>query len=237
MITKNAGDVLEASLMSIKDIADEIVIIDNYSTDETVTIAKKYKAIIFKHKENDLGKQKAYGLTKVKNNWVLALDSDEIVTKELGEEVRRAVSRNEFDAFWIYYQNHFLNRKINYGGEDYKMIRLFKNSAVNINSALVHEKFGIKKGKIGKLNNKIYHYSYRSIFQMFKKFTNYAIRDVKQKKTSKEKTSLKKIFLYPIHMFWARFIEDEGYKDGIFRIPLDLGFAYMEFLTYFLLLF
>ena len=40
-----------------------------------------------------------------------------------------------------------------------------------------------------------------------------------------------------MHMFWARFVEDKGYKDGIFRIPLDLGFAYMEFLTYFLMLF
>ena len=72
---------------------------------------------------------------------------------------------------------------------------------------------------------------------MFNKFTDYAKRDVQTKINNREKSSLKKIILYPLHMFWARFFKDKGYKDGLFRIPLDLGFAYMEFLTYFLLLF
>ncbi|PIZ67364.1 hypothetical protein COY12_02075 [Candidatus Roizmanbacteria bacterium CG_4_10_14_0_2_um_filter_33_96] len=57
----------------------------------------------------------------------------------------------------------------------------------------------------------------------------------KEKYLSGEKSSFKKVFIYPIHMFWARFITDKGYEDGLFRIPLDLGFAYMEFVTYFML--
>ena len=67
---------------------------------------------------------------------------------------------------------------------------------------------------------------------MYCKFTRYALNDAKQKSIKGEKTSLKKIIMYPMHMFWSRFIEDKGYKDGLFRIPLDLGFAYMEFVTY-----
>ena len=67
---------------------------------------------------------------------------------------------------------------------------------------------------------------------MYGKFTDYALREAKIKKEKGERTSLRKIFFHPAHMFWARFVEDEGYKDGLFRIPLDLGFAYMEFLTY-----
>ena len=72
---------------------------------------------------------------------------------------------------------------------------------------------------------------------MYKKFTDYAIREAKQRRLNGESTSLKKIVMYPPHMFWARFIKDEGYRDGLFRIPLDLGFAYMEFLTYMTMLF
>ena len=72
---------------------------------------------------------------------------------------------------------------------------------------------------------------------MYKKFTDYAIRNASEKLKKGEKTSIKKIFIYPVHMFWARFIKDKGYKDGFFRMPLDIGFAYMEFLTYFLLIF
>ena len=67
---------------------------------------------------------------------------------------------------------------------------------------------------------------------MFIKFTDYAIREAKQKARKHEKSSLKKIFLYPLHMFWARFFKDKGYRDGIRRIILDAGFAYMELLTY-----
>ena len=67
---------------------------------------------------------------------------------------------------------------------------------------------------------------------MYKKFTAYAFWEAKDKFKSGERSSLKKLILYPVHMFWARFIKDKGYKDGYFRIPLDLGFAYMEFLTY-----
>ena len=70
---------------------------------------------------------------------------------------------------------------------------------------------------------------------MFRKFTDYGIRMAKEKHLSGDKSSLKKIFIYPIHMFWARFIEDKGHEDGLFRIPLDLGFAYMEFVTYLIL--
>ncbi len=112
---------------------------------------------------------------------------------------------------------------------------LFKNKSAFVKKTLVHYYYQIKKGKVGQLKNKILHYSYLSIFQTYIKFTDYGIRMAKKKHLSGEKSSFKKIFLYPIHMFYARFIKDKGYKDGIFRIPLDIGFAYMEFLTYFLL--
>ena len=71
---------------------------------------------------------------------------------------------------------------------------------------------------------------------MFSKFTNYALREAKQKRESR-KITFSKLFLYAPHMFYARFIKDHGYKDGLFRIPLDIGFAYMELITYWSLLF
>lgn len=240
MITKNAEELIEKSLKSVKGLVDEIVVIDNFSTDETVNIAKKYGAKIFLHKEEDLGKQRAYGLIKVTGEWVLALDSDEIVSEKLRNEISSRVNRDQisnFSAFNIPFQNHFLGRPISHGGEDYKKLILFRKDTVKIEPAFVHEKFEVKRGVVRNLKNKIYHYSYHSLWQVFKKFTDYGIREAKQKSTDGEKTSLKKIFLYPIHMFWARFVKDKGYKDGIFRIPLDLGFAWMEFLTYFLLMF
>lgn len=236
-ITKNAQGLIEKTLESVKGLVDEIIIIDNCSTDKTVEIAKKYGAKVYLHHEEDLGKQKRYGLGKCKGEWVLVLDADEYLSESLRKEIKelfviRYSLLGKYDGFYIPFQNHFLSQSIKYGGENYKMLRLFKKNAVYINPALVHERFEINKGKVGKLRGKIYHHSYRSLWQTYKKFTDYAIREAKQKFNNGEKSSLKKIFLYPLHMFWARFVEDRGYKDGLFRIPLDLGFAYMEFLTY-----
>jgi len=238
-ITKNAQETLEKTLASVNGLVDEIIIIDDYSTDKTLEIAKKYKVKIFLHHEKDYGKQKGYGLKKCQNKWVLVLDSDEFLSPALKQEIAflfKTKKIEKYAGFLIPFQNHFLGKPIYYGGENYKMLRLFKKDCVNINSALVHEKFEIKKGKIGELKNKIYHYSYRSLGQMFKKFTDYAMREAKQKFEKNEKITLKKLFLYGPHMFYARFIKDRGYKDGLFRIPLDLGFAYMEFLSYWVLL-
>lgn len=238
IITKNAQVLIEKTLESVKGLVDEIIVVDDYSGDKTVEIAKKYGAKVFLHHGEDLGKQKRYGLKKVTGEWVLMLDSDETVSKELYKEIAKLLNGHmaKRNGYMIPFQNHFLGRPVNYGGEDYKMLRLLRKEAVLIKPSLVHEKFELKSGKAGELKGKIYHYSYRTLTQMFSKFTDYALREARQKARKGEKTSLRKIFLYPLHMFWARFIKDKGYKDELFRIPLDLGFAYMEFLTYLFLL-
>lgn len=242
MITKNSGELLEESLLSVKGLVDEIIVVDDNSNDDTLTIAQKHKAKIFKRHDVNLGAQRSYGLSKCKGEWILMLDADEIISQELKKEIaslRQAqgkLLRNDICGYYIPYQNHFLGKPIYHGGEDYKILRLFKKSAATISDNFVHEHVKVK-GQVGELKEKIYHYSYRTIKQTFLKFSDYAKREAKRKILSGEKTNLKKIFLYPIHMFWARYIKDLGYKDYSLRILLDLGFTYMEWLTYVLMLF
>lgn len=238
MITKNAQKMIGQALASVKDLIDEIIIIDGGSTDNTLKIAKKFNPKIYRYIGDNLGEQRANGLNKATGDWVLVLDSDEMIAKELISEIKSKVQTHDstVQGYYVPFQNHFLGRKLKYGGEDYKKLILFKKKSASINPVLVHENFKVK-GKIGHLKNKIFHYSYNSLSQMYIKFTNYALREARQKIKNGEKTSLKKIFLYGPHMFWARFIKDKGYKDGFFRLPLDIGFAYMEFLTYFSMLF
>jgi len=237
MITKDSEELLERVLSSVKSLVEEMVIVDSISTDNTVLIAKKFGAKVYNFKNDNLGEKRAFGLKKVTSPWVLTIDADEVVTKELAEEIKKSIQSDEFVGYEIPFQCHYLGRAVNYGGEYHKKLRLFLKDKVIIKPTLIHERFEIKSGKIRTLKNKLYHYGYRSLGQMYRKFTDYALREAKQKVAGKEKTSLKKIFIYPIHMVWARFITDKGYKDGLFRIPLDLGFAYMEFLTYFSMIF
>lgn len=240
MITKNTEKTIEKSLESVCDWVDEIIIIDDYSTDKTIEKIKKFKRVkVFQNHEENLAKQRAFGLGKCRNDWVLVLDADEIISDGLKKEIVSIFKSSKFsnDGYLIPFQNHYLGRQLRYGGENYKKMILFKKDKVKIDPRPVGEKFEFIDGKPGRLKNKIYHYSYRSIGQIYKKFTHYALLEAKYRISQGEKVNLKKIFLYPLHMFWARFIKDKGYKDGLFRLPLDLGFAYMEFLMYLRMMF
>ena len=238
IITKNNEETIEKTLLSLKNLSNEIIVVDSVSTDKTVEILKKNRATVIVKEFNNIGRQRMYGMKYVTGDLVLILDSDEMVSEKLKKEIKkvyRQARKSNLVAYEIPFQNHFLGRPVKYGGENYKMLRLFRKEALEIKPLELHNYFVIKRGETGKLKGKIFHYSYRSLSQVYRKFTDYAIRDARIRAQKGEKSSLKKIFLYPIHMFWARFIEDKGYKDGLFRIPLDLGFAYMEFLTYIIL--
>lgn len=244
MIVRNTEEIKKETLASLPDIVSEIVVVVNKKyTHETGKPLHK-KITLFFHEGYDLGKQRAYGLGKVKNEWVLMVDSDEVISEELGREVKKVFSieysvfrkKAKTEGYYIPFQNHFLGKPLHFGGENYKMLRLFRKDSVEIAPSFIHENFRLKSGKTsGELQGKLYHYSYRSLPQMFAKFTDYAVREAKQRYKNGEKATLRKLFLDPLHMFWARFVEDKGYKDGIFRIPLDIGFAYMEWLMYVLL--
>ncbi len=240
MITKNSEDTLEKSLKSVNDFVNEMIIVDSYSTDKTVELARALGAVVYFQPYKSEGEQRKIALTKAHGDWILILDSDEMVSSGLKREIKESLSRRqERSGFIIPFRNHFLGRVVRHGGETYQKLRLFKRKSKDIylRDFVVHAELKGNKGVVGILKNKIYHYSYRSLSQMYRKFSDYALREAKQKKKQGERTSFKKIVLYPVHMFWARFVEDKGYKDGFFRIPLDAGFAYMEFLTYFSMLF
>jgi glycosyltransferase involved in cell wall biosynthesis len=124
MITKNAADTLEMSLKSVRELVNEIVIVDDFSTDKTTEIAQKYTDKIKKNHQKSLGHQKSIALSMAKEDWILSLDSDEIVSEKLKKEIIKLLSQDkiQYDGFLIPYQNHFLGKKISYGGESYKML-------------------------------------------------------------------------------------------------------------------
>ncbi len=233
MITHNAQELLTKVLKAVKPITDELIIVDDGSTDRTVEIAESLGARIYNYKDANLGRRKAYGIERATGDWILILDADEVVTPHLAAEIKQVINkRTGNDVFYIPFRNHFLGKVVRYGGERYVMPRLFKKKKAQMKHALVHEQIMFDLARSTCLHSHILHYSYRSLPQMYGKFTDYALREARQKVKAGEKTSLKKIVMYPPHMVLARFIADRGYKDGFFRLPLDIGFGYMEFLTY-----
>ncbi len=233
MITRNADVLLDRCLASVQSIADEVVAVDAGSTDRTIPILSAAGARIIRTRSNHLGRNKARGIAEATHPLILLLDSDEILSPLLVRSIRRVKrSKTISNGYHIRFHNHYRDKRLRYGGEHYVMVRLFRRNKLRFRANSVHEHVETPHHDVPMLSGHINHYSYRSISQMVAKFTQYALLESRAKYRAGEHSSAKKILLYPVHMFWARFIKDKGYRDGLWRLPLDIGFAYMEWLTY-----
>ncbi len=234
MITHNADHVIEECLKSIQGLWNELLVDDNQSKDETRQIAKRYGAKISTSRNQNLGERKQQLIAKAKGDLILVLDSDERVSKELYHEIKKIKSK-KIDGYRIPYQNYVFGKPVHHGGESYSKIRLFRKGKGQISLVPLHEEV-LVEGKIGVLNGKIYHHSYRNLGQLFIKFTRYAQIAAQEKRKNGETLSLAKLFLYAPHMFWARYVKEKGNKDGWRGFVLAFAFAYMEGLTHAMLL-
>lgn len=169
--------------------------------------------------------------------WVLVLDTDEVVSKQLLMDIKKVIDASKADVYGyeIPYINFVFNKVILYGGEKFAKIRLFRRDFGNLTNSSIHEEV-LVSSKTKKLNGVIYHNSYRTIQQILFKFTKYAWQMAGEKRKAKERVTIKKLFLYGPHMIWARAVMDEGWRDGWRGIVLALCFGYMETMIYWFLL-
>ncbi|HVT84994.1 MAG TPA: glycosyltransferase family 2 protein [Chitinophagaceae bacterium] len=153
---------------------DEIIIVDSGSNDRTLDICKDFGCKIFYRKFDGYGTQKQYAVSKAKNDWVLCLDADEVMSDALVEEIKKEMQAPQADGYFIPMTFVFLGKKFRHGKEGWRyFMRLFNKRSGNFNDYKVHEKIELK-GNAKKLNNNIYHYSYHSLFQYFEKFNRYS---------------------------------------------------------------
>lgn len=170
-------------------------------------------------------------------DWVLVLDTDEVVSPGLIKEIEEIFNNpaDTVSGYQIAYRNYIFNRVVKYGGENYSRVQLFNRNYGSFTPIPLHE-HPVIKGNIVKLKGVIHHYSYVSLPQVLQKFTRYAWQMAGEKKKAHESVTLKKLFMYGPHMVWARAVKDEGWRDGWRGIVIALCFGYMETLTYWLLL-
>jgi GT2 family glycosyltransferase/glycosyltransferase involved in cell wall biosynthesis len=230
IITKNAADTLARTLKSIKDLHSKVVVVDDYSLDNTIEIAQAYDCKIVRNHCYDFGAQRAFALQQVDTQWTLVLDSDEVLTSSNRKEIIDAVQKNVKNGYYLHFRNHLFGKKLLHG-ELHKKLVLFQTNKASSGEKYIHEQYNVD-GNIGTLPSEVLHYSYRSIPQVISKFFDYSVRQAKQFKKEKKQFGVRELLLNPLHMFYARTIIDMGYKDGFARIILDALFAKMEFFSY-----
>lgn len=236
IITKNAGDVIHDCLVSVDGLWSELLVADDHSTDKTLENVLRFGGKLIHLDGLNLGERKKKLVSMAKFDWVLVIDSDERVSKELYNEIQVIVSHKKTKevGFSIPYQNFVFGKPVYYGGEQYSKVRLFRKKFGTVSAVALHEEVEIE-GVIGKTRGVLYHHSYRTVWQLFRKFTGYAGVAAYEKQRVHEIVSVRKLFLYGPHMFLARFIEDSGWKDGWRGFVLAFAFGYLESLTYWIL--
>ncbi len=143
--------------------ANEIMVVDSFSTDNTIALAKPLADTILQREYENSASQKNWAIPQAKYEWILLLDADERVTPELKIEVNNIInSHTEYSGFWIKRQNYFMGKKVRFSGwQGDKVIRLFKRDECKYENKHVHAEI-ISSGKIGILKNKLTHNTFIS---------------------------------------------------------------------------
>lgn len=224
LATYNEEKNLRACLESVRDIADEIVIVDGTSTDNTVKIAKEFGAKVKEttNKPNfHINKQMAIDMATC--DWILQMDADELVSRELAQEVIKVInSKASYNGYWIPRKNFFLGRFLMKGGQypDYTL-RLYRKGKGRLPQKDVHEQ-AVVTGEAGYLKQALLHYPYESFGFYLKKWNRYndlISTQIKEELNGKRPVSkiaygMNYSIIKPAHWFLSTYGRHKGFTDS-----------------------
>jgi glycosyltransferase involved in cell wall biosynthesis len=223
IITLNEEDRLEETLKSCREIADEIVVIDSFSTDRTIDIARKYTTHIFKNPFVDYSTQKNLAIDKAKYDWILNLDADERISGTLKDEIIKLKKAETipFDGFFMNRKTYYLGRWVKHSGwyPDQKL-RLFKKDKSRWQGR-VHERL-IVNGKVGRINGDIIHYTYRDMDDHLNRINRYSRMQAQDIARRGKKLLLLRALILPPITFLRFYIWKMGVLDGFAGLVIAL---------------
>jgi len=224
LATYNEQENLKMCLESVYGWADEIVIVDGTSNDKTREIADSFEArVIVKPNQKNFHINKQIAIDNCKFPWILQLDADEVVSKDLKEEIDKIKTENddEKNGYWIPRKNFFLGRFLMKGGQypDYTL-RFYRNGKGRLPQKDVHEQAEVE-GKVGYLKEALLHYPYKDFAFYIKKWNRYNIfaadliqQELKNKKILQIKSFFSYLFLKPLWWFLWVYIRHKGFMDS-----------------------
>jgi len=245
ILTKNEEKNIERCLRSV-GFCDEVVIIDDFSEDKTLEkIRNKYKILIFKRKLNDdFAGQRNFGMEKTKGEWILFVDADEEVTRELKIEISRVILnsfqdpnqipkqvRNDMQAYYLKRRDFWWGRELRHGEieklRNRGIIRLVRKGSGKF-SGKVHEEFKVKNQTINTkhLTNFINHYPHPTVKDFLEEVNSYSTLRAKELLGNGTKTNIFEIVSYPLGKFLLTYFIKLGFLDG------PAGFAYAFFMSF-----
>ena len=224
--TYNEESYLEDALFSVA-FADEIIVVDSYSTDSTPEIAKKYAHKFLQRKFDNFSDQKNFALKEATGDWILFLDADERVTHSLEAEILETI-QNQKHADRINFPHFYMNRFLYHHSDE--VLRLVQRDGP-YSEGSVHEKLHCS-GSVGKLNNIMLHYTYKGLSNYIKKKESYAWFQAENLFEKNKKTTWFHLIFKPSYRFFSSYILKGGFRDGVPGLTVAAVNAYGVFQRY-----
>ena len=232
VITKNEEQNIRACLESVRW-ADEIVVVDNGSTDETRQICQDFQARVYLEEWKGFSRQKNSALEKTRNEWVLSLDADERVSPDLRQEIEWTLEGNPLcDGYYIARKNFFLGRWIRHCGwyPDYNL-RLFRKDRGRFGERAVHEQVELE-GKVGYLKNPLEHITYRSLSDFLKRMDRYSTLAAREMRSEGRRYHFYNACFRPPFTFLQMYLLRAGFLEGYLGFLLSILYSFYTFAKY-----
>ena len=232
LIVHNEEAHLDACLASIGEIADEIIVLDDGSTDATVSIAQRHRAQVSTRPFDDFGRQKQAALAMATGRWILSVDADERVTPTLARDIARVVRRDDAaDGYWVRRTMVYLGQRLRFGGAGSEWIlRLARRDRARFAPLAVHEHL-IVEGRTERLSGALDHIKYRSLREHIDTINRYTELAAGRKREDGRRFSAAHAFRIPWEMF-SRLILRLGILDGRAGIIHAAMAAFYAFVQY-----
>ncbi|GAB4483014.1 MAG: glycosyltransferase family 2 protein [Thermodesulfovibrionales bacterium] len=214
--------------------ADEIVVIDSFSTDRTVEICREYTDRIFQKEFNGFGELRNFSVSKTSHDWILSIDADERATEELKQEVLAKLEAGpDADVYFVPRINYLLGRRVRHCGwyPDYRQPQFFRKGAMTYTDHLVHEGY-IANGTVSYLKGHAIQIPFLSLDQFFRKMDRYSTLRAEDLARRGTRFGVHQLILNPLAMFSKTYIFKLGFLDGAVGLVISLLYAYYTFVKY-----
>ena len=224
IITKNESAHIGSCLQSVSW-ADEIIVLDSGSEDDTVEICKQFTDSVFITNWPGFGIQKQRALDKAQGDWVLSIDADEVVTTELRTEIEKALQQQEFNGYYIPRLSSYCGKQIRHGGwwPDY-VLRLFRRNTGYFTESVVHERI-VVQGEIGNLTSPLLHDAFVSLDEVLRKVNDYSSLGAEMLRQKGVQSSLSKAIFKAFWIFIRTYLLKAAFLDGRQGLMLSISNA------------
>ncbi len=232
VITLNEGKNIERCLKSLQW-ANEIVVLDSFSSDRTVEICRKYTEKVFQEKWQGYGRQKNLCADRTSHNWVLNIDADEVVSPECAKAIQVELKNGPGHPLYQFpRKNFFGDRWVRFGGwYPDKISRLYDKTKISFKESKVHEKL-TPDNDSGLIGEPLLHYSYEGLTDYMDRLNRYSTLFAEEKGQSGWTAGCSHLYLRPPLTFFKNFIVRQGFRDGFLGMFLALSAAFYTYLKY-----